>query len=169
MTGLTHAIRAERTVPSGARPGDAEMLGRVGRALLLTTVIAVTLVALPVIVRGAPLADDYAACVDVARRGLVDHITWMFGFTGMVRPARYLEVVLIGSLCGRVHLGLVIAVPFALTRSIDRKNMMPAVNRTTRSRGISMPGALARTSAASTGMPVPSGNRRVPAGRPAPV
>ena len=85
---------------------------------LWTTVGFVTIVALPVIVRGAPLADDYVACVDVARRGLADHVRWMFQFTGVIRPARFLEVALIGTVCPYRHLGALIALSFATTVTI---------------------------------------------------
>jgi hypothetical protein len=118
MTGLLTTADAARTDAAATERTERHARSSAARALLLTTAGLVLLVSLPVILRGAPLADDYTACVDVARRGLADHVAWMFRFTGVVRPARYLEVALIGAACPHRALGVLIAASLLMTIGI---------------------------------------------------
>jgi hypothetical protein len=73
------------------------------------------LTVLPVVVRGEPLADDYHTCLRPAQIGLDGFLGESARRLGAVRPARFLEILVISSACRRVPFGLVILVPLGLT------------------------------------------------------
>jgi hypothetical protein len=72
------------------------------------------LLALPVVIRGTPLADDYLFCLRPVTEGYGSYIAEMWRDTGVVRPARLLELLLISTTCGSVPFGVAILVPLAL-------------------------------------------------------
>jgi hypothetical protein len=76
------------------------------------------LIALPVLLKGGPLADDYYSCVRHTEVGLSGALRQSLSGTGAVRPARFLEILLISSLCGRVPFGLLMLVPLGLTLTV---------------------------------------------------
>jgi hypothetical protein len=106
------AESADHRDPSDRRTAD------VGTVLLAMVVLAFLLIALPVIVKGEPLADDYYSCVRHTEVGLSGALHQSLVGTGAVRPARFLEILLLASLCGRVPFGLLMLVPLGLTLTV---------------------------------------------------
>lgn len=95
--------------------------GRVGHvartATLILLVVSVwfVMLAAPVIVRGAPLADDYSACITVRDQGMATAFAEQWELRGAVRPVHFAEIALIGSLCDRAPFGVLIAAGVLLT------------------------------------------------------
>ena len=82
--------------------------------LIVVGVIFVA-VTLPVVVGGGPLADDYHNCIRPTEVGYDGFLGESARALGVVRPARFVEIFTIGSLCRRVPFGVVILVPLGLT------------------------------------------------------
>jgi len=95
--------------------GDLE---RLGRAVLLAAIVALVAIALPVVWRGAPLADDFHNCVAPKELGLGGFFAASWRFMGAVRPARFAEILLGAGVCGRLPFGIAIMVPLLLTLAI---------------------------------------------------
>jgi hypothetical protein len=73
------------------------------------------LIASPVVVQGAPLADDYVSCMrPVNQGGYGRHLEEIWRYSGVVRPAQILEFFVIAGTCRTVPFGLVILVPLTL-------------------------------------------------------
>jgi hypothetical protein len=86
--------------------------------LLVLVTLVFLLIMLPVIIKGEPLADDYFSCIRHTEIGLSGAVHQSLVGTGAVRPARFLEILLLSSLCGRVPFGLLMLVPLALTLTV---------------------------------------------------
>jgi len=106
---------------------------RAGLAILWVVGAIFVLIALRVVLRGAPLNDDYQSCVDVARYRLPDVLARTGELNGVIRPARFVEVAVIGSLCERLSFSVLILVPLVLTavvavqlRGLLRDLLVPA-------------------------------------------
>jgi hypothetical protein len=85
-----------------------------GGWLAIVTAVGFVAISLPVVLDGTPLADDYWLCMQPVRDGSFwPYFGAMWQDGGVVRPARYLEYVLI-SRCTDVPFGLIILVPLAL-------------------------------------------------------
>jgi hypothetical protein len=91
---------------------------RVGTALLITTMAAFVLIGLPVIWRGAPLADDFINCTAPKELGLSGAFSVSWQLFGAMRPARFLEMLLTGAVCRHLPFGVAIAVPLLLTLGV---------------------------------------------------
>jgi hypothetical protein len=89
-----------------------------GTALLLVVLALFLAVALPVLVRGAPLADDFTNCVDTQRLGFARAFGDSIDRLGVSRKAHLLEILVTGGVCGRLPFGYAIAVPLALTVAV---------------------------------------------------
>ena len=78
-------------------------------APLLLVVVTVVFVAvtLPVVARGGPLADDYHNCIRPTEVGYDGFLGESARRLGVVRPARFVEIFTIGSLCQQVPFGVV--------------------------------------------------------------
>jgi hypothetical protein len=72
------------------------------------------LVMAPVLVRGGLLADEYVICVRPIHEGYAAYLNTIWQDTGVVRPARFIELLLISGTCTAIPYGLVILVPLAL-------------------------------------------------------
>lgn len=96
-------------------PLDVE---RLGRAVLLAAIVAFAAIAVPVVWRGAPLADDFHNCVAPTELGLGGFFAASWRFMGTVRPARFAEILLGAGVCGRLPFGIAIMVPLLLTMAI---------------------------------------------------
>jgi hypothetical protein len=72
------------------------------------------LVALPVVVHGTPLADDYVICLRPVNEGYGSYLGEIWRDTGVVRPTRFIELALISKACRSVPFGAIILVPLAL-------------------------------------------------------
>jgi hypothetical protein len=86
-----------------------------GRGILLVAACSFVLLSLPVLVRGAPLADDFHNCVEPSRLGLGEFLEASVERLGAIRPARFLEIFVTAGVCRQLPFGVAIAVPLALT------------------------------------------------------
>lgn len=103
------------------RPPDTKQSGHdaAGTRLLLATGLMFLLVVSPVVLRGAPLADDFHTCLRPVQDGsFTPFLQDSWRELGVVRPARFLEIALIGGFCQRAPFGLLIAVPLLLTLTV---------------------------------------------------
>jgi hypothetical protein len=82
---------------------------------LLLAAAGFTLLCLPVLIRGAPLADDFHNCVEPTRAGLDTFFAASTERLGAVRPARFVEILVTTGVCQHLPFGFAIAVPLALT------------------------------------------------------
>jgi hypothetical protein len=90
-----------------------------GRWLLVVVTVLFLLVVTPVVVQGAPLADDYHTCLrPVEDRSYGPFLADSWRELGAVRPARFLEIAAIAGLCQRIPFGLVILIPLALKLAV---------------------------------------------------
>jgi hypothetical protein len=107
-----------RVRPEDRTTEDAGPTGR-GPALgLLLVALVVVAVAIPVVIRGAPLADDFTNCVRPQRVGLGSSLATSVERLGALRPVHLLEVVLTTGVCRALPFGVAIAVPLALTLAV---------------------------------------------------
>jgi hypothetical protein len=102
------AERRDRTAVNGA----AE---RIGRAAFAAAVLAFVAIAIPVVWRGAPLADDFNNCVASMELGVGGFMAASWRQLGAIRPARFLEIVLTAGVCRTLPFGVAILVPLLLT------------------------------------------------------
>jgi hypothetical protein len=81
----------------------------VGLALLFVAL------SMPVVFRGAPLADDFSKCLEPQRVGLAPSLASSFERLGAIRPAHVLEILVTTGVCQRLPFGFAIAVSLAVT------------------------------------------------------
>jgi hypothetical protein len=113
LTGVTQRTAA---VPPVDTRDQADRYRTAGRWLLALAAVILLAVAIPVVVRGAPLADEYHLCLrPVEEGGYSTYLADIWGDTGVVRPARLLELGLVSGLCHIVPFGLLLLVPLTLT------------------------------------------------------
>src|SRR5215212_3392807 len=91
---------------------------RVGRVILLTALLAFAIIASPIVWRGAPLAADFHNCMAPPEAGLGGFFIASWRFMGMVRPARFAEILLGAAVCRKMPFGVAIMVPLLLTVAI---------------------------------------------------
>ena len=91
---------------------------RAGRAVLGTAVCAFVAVAVPVVWRGAPLADDFNNCVAPQELGLLGFLSSSWQQLGAIRPARFLEILITAGVCRSLPFGVAIAVSILLTLAV---------------------------------------------------
>jgi hypothetical protein len=109
------------SVTSTSDRSDTEQIraATAGRWLLIVVAALFVGVVTPVVMEGAPLADDYYTClrpVEDGSYGPYLHESW--DRLGTVRPARFLEIGVIAGLCQRVPFGLVILIPLLLKLAV---------------------------------------------------
>jgi len=86
-----------------------------GKWLVAVAAALFLLITLPVVLQGAPLADDYVTCMrPVNEGGYGPFLNAIWQDSGVVRPARFLELLLISKTCRAVPFGVAILVPLAL-------------------------------------------------------
>jgi hypothetical protein len=94
----------------------------IGPAWALLAVVTGLFVAvmLPVVLRGAPLRDDFGLCASPRWNGSAGQVLHqLLPEQGAVRlPGRLLQVAFISGLCGKVPFGLLIVVPLLLTLGV---------------------------------------------------
>ena len=83
---------------------------RIGRALSWHRGLAFVAIAIPVVWRGAPLADDFNNCVAPVELGLGGFIAASWHQLGAIRPARFLEILLTAA-SAALPFGVAIVVP----------------------------------------------------------
>jgi len=89
-----------------------------GRIALIVAAVAFVAIAIPVVWRGAPLADDFNNCVAPTELGLDGFVAASWQQLGAIRPARVFEILLTASVCGTLPFGVAILVPLLLTLSV---------------------------------------------------
>jgi hypothetical protein len=103
--------------PSTPR-GDTET--RLAGRLLIVVIVLSLLVVLPVVLRGAPLRDDFDLCVNPRwNSGTERMLNELLAEQGAVRlPGRLLQVWLIAGFCGELPFAILIAIPLTLTLGV---------------------------------------------------
>jgi hypothetical protein len=91
---------------------------RAGRVVLAGTAAVFVAVGAPVVWRGAPLADDFNNCLAPIEMGLGGFLAASWERLGMVRPARFIEILLTTGVCRTLPFGVAIAVPLLLTLGV---------------------------------------------------
>ena len=86
-----------------------------GRIIFVLGAVAFVAIAIPLVWRGAPLADDFNNCVAPTELGLDGFVAASWQQLGAIRPARILEILLTASVCGSLPFGVAILVPLLLT------------------------------------------------------
>jgi hypothetical protein len=104
--------QAERRSDRGT---DEKLLGPGIMAVLAGLFVAMSL---PVIFRGALLADDFHNCLEPHRVGMTSFLADSAQRLGAIRPARFLEIFLTNGVCQHLPFGFAIAVPLVLTLSV---------------------------------------------------
>jgi hypothetical protein len=72
-------------------------------------------VSVPVVLRGAPLADDFNNCLAPQDMGLPGFLSESFDRLGVIRPARFVEILLTTGVCQNMPFGVAIAVCLSVT------------------------------------------------------
>ena len=102
-------------VSAEADPGSESTARIAGRLLFGTASLALLAVSAPVVLRGAPLADDFNNCLAPQDKGLLGFMSESFERLGLIRPARFVEIALTSGVCQSLPFGVAIAVGLALT------------------------------------------------------
>ena len=111
LAGSADATNADDE--TGRVPPPAAQLG--GRLLLGAASLALVAVSVPVVLRGAPLADDFNNCLAPQDKGLLGFMSESFDRLGLIRPARFVEIVVTTGVCQNMPFGIAIAVCLAVT------------------------------------------------------
>ena len=80
--------------------------------------VAFVLAGMPILYRGAPLADDFTNCLEPVNDGLASTLVASWERLGPVRPARFVEILLTTGVCQSLPFGFAIAVPLALSVAV---------------------------------------------------
>jgi hypothetical protein len=96
-------------------PVQATVARLTGRLLLGAASVALVAVSVPVILRGAPLADDFNNCLAPQELGLAGFLSESFERLGLIRPARFVEILLTTGVCQNLPFGVAIAVGLSVT------------------------------------------------------
>jgi hypothetical protein len=105
------ALTDEMTVGS-------EAANRIGRAVLAAATCAFVGVGLPVVWRGAPLGDDFNNCLAPLELGLGGFFASSWDRLGIMRLARFVEILLTTGVCRALPFGVAIAVGLGLTLTV---------------------------------------------------
>ena len=89
-----------------------------GRLLFAAASVALLAVSMPVILRGAPLADDFNNCLAPQELGLAGFLSQSFDRLGLIRPARFVEILLTTGVCQNLPFGVAITVGLSVTLGI---------------------------------------------------
>jgi hypothetical protein len=106
---------AEGTPPDQERAPGPE---GAARFLLPVTVALFVAVSAPVVWRGAPLGDDFNNCLAPIEQGLGGFLDASWERLGIIRAARFLEILLSTEVCQSLPFGVAIAVPLVLTIAV---------------------------------------------------
>ena len=90
----------------------------VGPVILLVAATLFVAVSLPVVLRGAPLSDDFVNCLEPQRVGLSSALGDSLDRLGALRKAHLLEIAVTTGVCQNLPFGFAIAVPLALTLAV---------------------------------------------------
>jgi hypothetical protein len=106
---------AERSRPKDEGDRAAH---RAGGVVLGGAAAVFVAIGAPVVWRGAPLADDFNNCLAPMELGLGGFLASSWDRLGMVRPARFLEILLTTWVCQTLPFGFAIVVPLLLTLAV---------------------------------------------------
>jgi hypothetical protein len=107
--------------PMTATPNRHIPLDRAAHAgFVLSAVVAglFVVIAIPLVWRGAPLADDFNNCVAPAELGVGGFMIASWRQLGAIRPARFLEILVTASVCRFLPFGVAIVVSLLLTLTV---------------------------------------------------
>jgi hypothetical protein len=107
-----------RPSPTVADRSGETRRSRLGLVVLLVVAALFVAVCLPVVFRGAPLADDFVNCLEPQREGLASTLGASLERLGALRKAHLLEIVITTETCQHLPFGFAIAVPLALTLAV---------------------------------------------------
>ena len=93
---------------SAPRSADESGSSRLGRRVLVAVALLFIALCLPVILRGAPLADDFYNCLEPQRMGLGSTLAESFERLGVLRRAHLLEIVISTEVCQHLPFGFAI-------------------------------------------------------------
>lgn len=99
------------------RSGE-DRAARVGTVVLIVVIVLFVGIAATVVVRAAPLADDFVNCLEPRRNGIGPTLAASFERLGALRRAHLLEILLTSQACERSAFGIAIVVPLLLTLGI---------------------------------------------------
>lgn len=88
--------------------------GRRYSAIFWGVAVAVGVVCLPVILSGAPLADDFNNCLAPQQQGLGRFFAESWDRLGLIRSARFVEILVTTGVCRALPFGAAIALTFGL-------------------------------------------------------
>jgi hypothetical protein len=94
-------------------PAQASRLA--GQLVFGSACLALVAVSAPVLVRGAPLADDFNNCLAPQDSGLLGFMGESFERLGVIRPARFVEILVTTGVCQNLPFGVAIAVSLSMT------------------------------------------------------
>src|SRR4029434_7336549 len=100
--------------PEHAREQDE----RAGRVLFAAALCAFVGIAVPLVIRGAPLADDFNNCVSPLEWWVGGFMVASWHLLGAIRPARFLEILLTGSICRSLPFGVAIVLSLIATLAV---------------------------------------------------
>jgi hypothetical protein len=93
-------------------------LSRPGTVVFVVVASLFVAVSLPVVLRGAPLADDFTNCVQPQREGLGSTLGDSIERLGAARKAHLLEILITTETCQHLPFGFAIAVSLAVTLAV---------------------------------------------------
>ena len=102
-----------RTVGRGKRAGP-----RPGTVVFVVVAALFVAISLPVVLRGAPLADDFTNCLQPQRVGLGSTLGDSLERLGAARKAHLLEIIITTETCQHAPFGLAIAISLGLTLAV---------------------------------------------------
>lgn len=91
---------------------------RIGRGLFVSATCAFVGIAVPLVIRGAPLADDFNNCVAPVELGFGGFMAASWHLLGAIRPARFLEILLSGGICRTLPFGVAIVLSLIVTLAV---------------------------------------------------
>jgi hypothetical protein len=110
--------RVAATDPARDGPDDQDGSSRLGAWLLGGAGLLFVAICLPIVLRGAPLADDFFNCLRPQRIGLNAFLAESFERLGALRRAHLAEILITNAACQHLPFGIAIAVPLALSLAV---------------------------------------------------
>jgi hypothetical protein len=105
-------------VVAGPDTGDQVGAERIGRVAFGFAVMAFVIAGAPVVWRSAPLGDDFNNCLMPLERGLGSFLAQSWDRLGMMRLARFVEILVTTGVCRSLPFGVAIVVPLVLTLAV---------------------------------------------------
>lgn len=117
---MARTADGERVLSAGtplrtSERSDEQRAERVGSIVLIVIIVIFVGVGAIVVIRGAPLADDFVNCLEPGRKGIGPTLAASFERLGVLRRAHLLEILVTWQACERSAFGIAIAIPLLLT------------------------------------------------------